>query len=135
VAAGDAEQELSSGPGAPKLARDAVVFVAGDLPEQIVQDARLLTSEMVTNSIKHGPTDVPAPVGLLVDVSCDRLRVEVSDFGSEVPTLRQPDDNGGYGLSLVDQLASRWDTSRTAGGNLTWFEFDLPNPGALPQRR
>ena len=67
-------------------------------------------------------------------MSRHRLRVEVADAAEGAPRLTAPYDTGGYGLSLVDQLASRWDSTRTAAGNLTWFEIDLPQPGAKPER-
>jgi len=128
-------RELRAGPGAPRTARDAVTFVAGDLPENAVEDARLLTTELVTNSVTHGSAIANATVGLLVDVNRERLRVEVTDVGGESPRLAEPHAAGGYGLSLVDQLATRWDTSRLDEGNVTWFEIDLSSPGARPERR
>jgi len=30
----------------------------------------------------------------------------------------------GYGLRMLDRLASRWDVERTAHGSRVWFEVD-----------
>jgi transcriptional regulator with XRE-family HTH domain/anti-sigma regulatory factor (Ser/Thr protein kinase) len=113
----------------PRAARDAVTLVAGDIPSQALETARLLTSELVTNSIRHGPS-APATIGLFIEVANDRMRVEVSDGADAAPRLRPPTENGGHGLTLVDTLATRWHTSRDGDRNLTWFELDLPAPGA-----
>jgi transcriptional regulator with XRE-family HTH domain len=111
----------------PRAARDAVALVAGDIPSEALETARLLTSELVTNSVKYGPPP-PANIGMFIGVARDRIRVEVSDAADAAPRLSS--DRGRYGLKLVDSLASRWHTERAADGNLTWFEVDLPAPGA-----
>jgi DNA-binding XRE family transcriptional regulator/anti-sigma regulatory factor (Ser/Thr protein kinase) len=113
----------------PRAAREAVSLVAGDIPTDVLEAARLLTSELVTNSVKYGPPS-PAIVGVFVDVGRDRLRIEISDDASGRPQLKPPGEWGGYGLALVDALASRWDTARDGGRNVTWFELRLPAPGA-----
>jgi anti-sigma regulatory factor (Ser/Thr protein kinase) len=111
------------------MARDAVSLVAGDIPLDALETARLLTSELVTNSVTHGPA-APASIGLYIDVARERIRIEVTD-SADVPPRRKPaTEDGGYGLTLVDALATRWDTGRDRDQNLTWFEIDLPAPGA-----
>lgn len=115
----------------PRAAREAVALVAGDIPTAALETARLLTSELVTNSVKYGPP-APAIVGVVIDVARDRIRIEVSDAAAAAPQPRPPSPSGGYGLALVEMLASRWDTVRDADGNVTWFELDLPQPGVQP---
>jgi transcriptional regulator with XRE-family HTH domain/anti-sigma regulatory factor (Ser/Thr protein kinase) len=128
-------KELTASTRAPRAAREAIAFVAGDLPTGIVQDAQLLASELVANSVVHGRTTKGTKVGLLVDIDRERIRVEVADGAAGAPALR-PDapGAGGYGLLLVENIASRWDTARVKNGNLTWFEIDLAQPGAQPNR-
>ena len=111
---------------APRAARDAVSYVAGDVPGEALETARLLASELVTNSVKYGPSD-PASVGVFIDVARDRIRVEVSDM-ADAP-VRLSSEDGRYGMKLVDALAARWHTERSGNGNVTWFELDLPAPG------
>jgi transcriptional regulator with XRE-family HTH domain/anti-sigma regulatory factor (Ser/Thr protein kinase) len=113
----------------PRAARDAVSLVAGDIPSDALETARLLTSELVGNSVVYGPP-APAIVGVFIEVGRERIRVEVADEADTPPRLGSPRDDGGYGLALVDTLASRWDTAREGGRNITWFELDLPAPGA-----
>lgn len=115
---------------APRAARDAVAFVAQDIPQQELQTARLLVSELVTNSVRHGPREGSATVEIHVTVARLVLRVEVADGSSLSALPRTPTDEGGYGLVLVSAMASRWGAGLQDGRNVTWFEIDLPLPGA-----
>ena len=114
---------------APKAARDALSFVGADIPEESLQTALLLASELVTNSVVHGPSD-PNTVGLVIGVERNVLRVEVSDGSPHAATLKPQSEGGGLGLTFVAEMASRWGSGRDAVGNVTWFELDLPLPGA-----
>jgi len=119
-----------AGPGAARAAREAVAFVAGDLPSESLQTARLLVTELVTNSVKHGPKIESASVAVEIEVDRDVLRVAVTDAAPDRPELKEPDPNGGgYGLTIVDRLATRWNTERNGRHNTTSFELDLPRPG------
>lgn len=128
-APGELRKAFPASEHTPRAARDAVSLVAGDLPSEALETVRLLTSELVTNSVKYGPSP-PAIVGVFIDVGRDRIRIEISDAAGAPPQLRPPSSEGGYGLTLVDALATRWDTAREGEGNLTWFELELPVPGA-----
>ena len=113
----------------PRAARQALSSLAADLPDELVGVARLLVSELVANSVRHGPSGSSAKIGLYVHIERNRLRVEVSDGSARPAKARPADETGGYGLLLVDSLSSRWDTSRVGELNVTWFELDLPLPG------
>jgi two-component sensor histidine kinase len=114
---------------APRVAREAVAFVAPDIPEHELQTARLLVSELVANSVRYGGRGRAATVELLVGVERSRLRVEVADDSPVAARLKPPSDEGGYGLALVEAMASRWGAGLQDGRNVTWFELDLPLPG------
>ena len=47
---------LAANEHAPRSARDVVSFVGSGIPEETLEIARLLTSELVSNSVRHGPT-------------------------------------------------------------------------------
>jgi hypothetical protein len=64
-----------------------------------------------------------------IEVERTLIRVTVSDSAPEPPLLITPSSDGGYGLTIVDALASRWETTRHGHQNLTWFELDLRHPG------
>ncbi|GAA3295190.1 hypothetical protein GCM10020295_21690 [Streptomyces cinereospinus] len=96
----------------------------------IVDDAVVLTSELVTNAVVHA--------GTTADVLCLRLdggvRIEVADHypEREVPlqgaavTMTSPDREGGRGLQLCAALAGRWGVDYTPTHKQVWFRLDLP---------
>jgi len=128
-APGELRKAFPASQHTPRAAREAVALVAGDIPTEALETARLLTSELVTNSVKYGPAS-PAIIGVFIDVGRELIRIEISDAAEAHPRLKPPADGGGYGLTLVNALASRWDTARDGGRNVTWFELRLPAPGA-----
>jgi transcriptional regulator with XRE-family HTH domain len=115
---------------APRHAREAMSAVGAGLRNENLETARLLMSELVTNSVRHGPTSEGATVGVFIGVGRDRLRVEVSDGATERARPKSPSQDGGYGLSLVAALATRWGAGREGEMNVTWFELDLRSPGS-----
>jgi anti-sigma regulatory factor (Ser/Thr protein kinase) len=108
------------------MARHALRDLSGRLPPPVLEDVRLLVSELVTNSIRHAGLSSDAWIHLRVDVLPERVRVEVSDpgpgfeAGPMTPSIYQ---DSGWGLYLVGQVADRWGIDR---GDRTkvWFEID-----------
>ncbi len=95
------------------------------------ETARLLVTELVSNSVRHAsaPADTTVRVDIAVDPVC--LRVEVHDEGADEPELVRGDsDGGGFGLTLVDRLADRWGIDHDDMGTRAWFELSLGT--ALP---
>ena len=94
--------------------------LAGDLDHTVA----LLTSELVGNAVRHSGTADPAErIVFHARLSEDHVRVEVADHGPGFdPEIRH--DTAGFGLRLVDKLASRWGVERTARGCRVWFEVD-----------
>lgn len=96
----------------------------------IVDDAVVLTSELVTNAVVHA--------GTAADVLClrsdDGVRIEVADRypEREIPlqghpaTMGSPDREGGRGLQLCAALAGRWGVDYTPTHKQVWFQLDLP---------
>jgi anti-sigma regulatory factor (Ser/Thr protein kinase) len=117
---------LAPNPEAAGRAREALAFIADGIPEPELESARLLVSELVTNSLVHAPR---GPVELFIAVERNRLRVEVADSSPEPARPKAPTEEGGYGLSIVAAMASRWGADLQDGRNVSWFELDLPLPG------
>jgi transcriptional regulator with XRE-family HTH domain/anti-sigma regulatory factor (Ser/Thr protein kinase) len=122
-------KQLSSLPTAPSAARETLRFVAADVPQGTLEDATLLVSELVTNSVRHASTAPTDPIGVRIRVGRDVLRVDVVDRS---PSSARPVAKGdaGYGLAFVAALATRWGAGREGGLNVTWFEMDLAQPGS-----
>ena len=117
-------------PDAVALARDAVVqAVARERSSaQRIEDLRLLTSEIVTNALRHAGMGSESSITVGVDISPDRVRVEVVDHGPgfDPDALPTPSAErvGGWGLVLVQELADRWGVIRD-DPNSVWFELTI----------
>jgi anti-sigma regulatory factor (Ser/Thr protein kinase) len=126
-AASQIKVQLESGPAAAGWARNALLPLDRRIESVVMEDVRLLVSELVTNSVRH--SQMPAADHVQLDVSVDSgtVRVEVCDTGTGFePRPREPERTriGGWGLLLVDKLADRWGV---ASNDLTrvWFEIDM----------
>jgi anti-sigma regulatory factor (Ser/Thr protein kinase) len=115
----------------PALARHKL---EGWLPETLADShrgaLRLLVSELVTNSVRH-VTGSQQPVELAVRIGSRAIRVEVHDGGSGFKPAGKPEPrgaDGGFGLFLVERMASRWGVD-TRDGTRVWFELDLAAGG------
>ncbi|WP_393097309.1 SpoIIE family protein phosphatase [Streptomyces sp. LN325] len=96
----------------------------------IVDDAVVLTSELVTNAVVHAGTSA--------DVLCLRsdegVRIEVADRypEREIPlqasavNMGSPDREGGRGLQLCAALAGHWGVEYSPTHKQVWFQLDLP---------
>ncbi|MFD8209595.1 SpoIIE family protein phosphatase [Streptomyces sp. NPDC059695] len=96
---------------------------------ELVDDAVVLTSELVTNAVIHA--------GTAAEVLClrsdDSVRVEVSDRypEREIPvqggrSLGSPDRENGRGLLLCAALAHRWGVDYSPTRKHVWFHLNLP---------
>jgi anti-sigma regulatory factor (Ser/Thr protein kinase) len=94
------------------------------LSADLAHTVALLTSEVVGNAVRHaGPLTATQKIVFHARLSEDHVRVEVADHGPGFdPEIRH--DTSGFGLRLVDKLASRWGVERTARGCRVWFEVD-----------
>ncbi|HEX6264587.1 MAG TPA: ATP-binding protein [Actinomycetota bacterium] len=110
---------------ARRFVRDSV----GPVPSRIVDDAILLTSELVTNAVRHAGLDDQDEIEVTVSVDPRILRITVRDRGPGFdPEAMVPrSDEGGWGLDLLRRLSSRWSVDRDSAGTDVWFEIDLPD--------
>jgi transcriptional regulator with XRE-family HTH domain/anti-sigma regulatory factor (Ser/Thr protein kinase) len=107
---------------APALARAALATTAIGIPVDAFDAAALLTSELVTNSVRHSRSDW---VEVAIILTADVLRIEVSDQDRHTIRPRTPDFDGGWGLTIVGELATRWGVERHSAGKTVWIESDL----------
>lgn len=115
---------LLSLPGAPRSAGEARSFVRRLLEdaghEEWVDAATLAVSELVTNGVIHGHTDLE----LTGRVEDDHVRVEVRDFNPTLPSPRSYDDHAttGRGLELVAAVSQAHGVESLGGaGKVVWF--------------
>jgi hypothetical protein len=109
---------------APARARQTLGDLAETLPAEVLRDAQLLVSELVTHRVRRLP-EGRGTLKLEVSMSGSRVRVEVVDFepgparadiGSNEPAL-------GWELQVVAQIADGWGIRRN-GRSTIWFELE-----------
>jgi anti-sigma regulatory factor (Ser/Thr protein kinase) len=116
-------------PGQPDQVRTARTFVGKALGElgTITDTAVLLTSELVTNAVRHSNSREPGgSVVLVVLEVCDGVRVEVTDNGSDLslPVVKGDVFSAdGHGLYLVETMAVQWGYLRDQAGTTVWFRL------------
>ena len=103
------------------------------LPDQVMREGTLLATELVTNSIRHAGLEPDGYIDVAATWSGTVLRVIVRDSGSAGPppeivagSIRpSPGGQSGWGLYLVDKLATRWGTNLEGSAGF-WFELEYP---------
>jgi len=121
-----ASWELPAESYAVREARHFVRQQAGSwgLPENTVDTAELLVSELATNAVRHAAGPGPIEIRLSYD---ERLTCEVADqVGAEPRPAALPDDleESGRGLFLVSELSADWGSRRTSTGKVVWFALE-----------
>lgn len=96
-------------------------------------DAVLMTSELVTNAVRHAHT----LLRVMVSIADQTLRVEVSDDDPTLPVAPDPEHHAtsGRGLRIVDDLADTWGITPTTDGKTVWFELHLGHGDTSPTRQ
>jgi anti-sigma regulatory factor (Ser/Thr protein kinase) len=126
---------LAARPAAPAEARSQVL--AAICTWHVPVDpavAVLLTSELVTNAVKHGAGDT-----VLLDINCSggQFRVDVHDSSCFLPVQvdAPAEAEAGRGLMLVTSLSEEWGTYRIPAGKAVYFTLAFQHgPGEGPER-
>ena len=120
----DVALRLPASPEAPQRARAFVQQRWTHLPSEVVDDAALIVSELVSNAVNA------TAEGLLVLLELHRgyARVEVVDGSSELPRIGRPGptESHGRGLLLVAALASEWGVDARPPGKAVWARLAIP---------
>ncbi|MGQ0678314.1 MAG: ATP-binding protein [Actinomycetota bacterium] len=116
--------ELPATPESAKAARKAIETLG--LTASMLSDALLLTSELVTNSIKYSGLGPDENIRVTASWKGPVLRIGILDRSGppEAPVagaiLPSPGATSGWGLFFVDQLSERWGYENGKG---YWFEL------------
>lgn len=84
----------------------------------------LLASEIATNAILHGEHDGDQLLEVRIEHHDQSLFVSVTGPGAFRERVRGPDDPGGFGLSLVGRLSSRWGIDAGEHTTRVWYRID-----------
>ena len=93
-------------------------------PSKVIA-AELMTSELVTNAVRHAGLLEGDLIGLDIHLQPETIHVSVVDGGPGMDPDRpiSGGDEGGWGLLLVDRISDRWGIRRTHPHSV-WFEID-----------
>jgi anti-sigma regulatory factor (Ser/Thr protein kinase) len=107
--------------------REVLEGLRGELDKSVLDDLRLIVSELVTNSIRHAGLRTGDPITLEISVDEQAIRLELRDRGRgfEPPpaTPASPFQESGWGLFLVSKLTDRWGVSTQGGVTTVWIEI------------
>ncbi len=110
---------------ARRLIRTALFTWALD---ELADDAALVVSELVTNTVLHAPCR-------LIRVTVTRLapgtvRIGVVDRSPKFPVRCESETGGtcGRGLAVVEKLTTRWGTDPLPWGKRVWGQLDRCAP-------
>jgi anti-sigma regulatory factor (Ser/Thr protein kinase) len=114
---------LSGGPEAGARARRALSRLRADIDPPLMETLRLLVTELVSNSVRHAHSET---VVLRIVVGRSAVLTEVTDEGpgfDPAQTGRSTNNEGGWGLFLVERLAHRWGVAQDGDATRVWFEL------------
>jgi signal transduction histidine kinase len=117
---------IAGGSRAPERARSWIESAASWLPTELESTLLLLTCELVNNAVRHGGAAEDHVIELeLAALDAGRVRVQVSDPGvgfEHTPRDAPLDEEGGWGLVLIDSMAESWGVEQDDGTRV-WFEL------------
>lgn len=93
----------------------------------------LLVSELVTSAARHAKSSDVITLELEVVQTCLRIEAYRCRPGLAAPRTAGEFDDLGFGLALMDCVASRWGVRETVTGTTVWAELDVqdePGPRA-----
>jgi anti-sigma regulatory factor (Ser/Thr protein kinase) len=101
-------------------------WLTGKATQDTLDDAELVATELLTNSVRHAGLRADDVVRVRVAALDAVLHLEVEDSGhAGKPRRRKPDPlHGGLGLNLVDALSLHWGVDGN-GHTLVWADLPL----------
>jgi len=112
----------------PEARRLACEVAAQYCDEEQYRSFELVVTEVVSNAVRHGSGEDPEPIRLAVTPKDGYMCVQVTDSGPGLvprPGAFESDDDGGFGLFIVEQLTRRWGVTREDKRTRVWFELDF----------
>jgi anti-sigma regulatory factor (Ser/Thr protein kinase) len=112
---------------APATARTLVLSYRDRVTGVLLEEAQLVLSEMVTNSLRHSGAAPEEGLVIRTRLTDTGLRLEVENPGQDgVVALRAPGGarGGGYGLNIVEHVSRRWGVERGSdAGTRVWADL------------
>ena len=101
-----------------------------DLPEDLVGEAEVVASELLTNALRHARPLSDGTVRVRWKIRGDVVEVEVTDGGgttTPTPAPRSVWLQSGRGLRIVRSMAHEWGVTEDRTGNVVWATLGGPS--------
>ncbi len=134
------EDSIALNVDAPAAARAvATATLRGRVPASVLERARLVASELATNSVLHSGAGDDAKLIVRITLTRATVAVEIEDSGRDgtiAPRAGDAVNGGGFGLAVVQTLSESWGLERAAaGGTRVWARLARAAPPRVPTRR
>jgi anti-sigma regulatory factor (Ser/Thr protein kinase) len=109
--------------GAPAQARRIIAEeLSSRLPDGMLDDIKLMVSELVAQGVVHAGREPGGPVMLDLSVNGD-VRCRVLDHGPGfAQRVEQETERRAWGLRVVEELSDRWGMQCSPQRTEVWFE-------------
>ncbi|NHI18872.1 ATP-binding protein [Phycicoccus endophyticus] len=119
-------------PAAVASVRKAVVadLTGRDLPEDLVGEAEIVASELLTNAVRHARPLSDGTIRVRWKIRGEVVEVEVTDGGGATtpkPAPRTVWLSSGRGLRIVRSMAHEWGVTEDRTGNVVWATLGGPS--------
>ncbi|HET7763196.1 MAG TPA: ATP-binding protein [Phycicoccus sp.] len=101
-----------------------------DLPEELVGEAEIVASELLTNAVRHARPLSDGTIRVRWKIRGEVVEVEVTDGGGATvprPAPRTVWLSSGRGLRIVRALAHEWGVTEDRTGNVVWATLGGPS--------
>lgn len=101
-----------------------------DLPDELVDEAELVASELVTNALRHARPLSDGTIRVRWKIRGEVVEVEVTDAGGETvphPAPRTVWLSSGRGLRIVRSIAHEWGVTEDRTGTVVWATLGGPS--------
>ena len=103
---------------------------ARDLPEELIDEAEIVASELLTNAVRHARPLSDGTIRVRWKIRGDVVEVEVTDGGGATvphPAPRTVWLSSGRGLRIVRSVAHEWGVTQDRTGNVVWATLGGPS--------
>ena len=103
---------------------------AREMPDELVDEAELVASELVTNALRHARPLSDGTIRVRWKIRGDVVEVEVTDGGGATvpkPAPRTVWLSSGRGLRIVRSMAHEWGVTEDRTGNVVWATLGGPS--------
>jgi hypothetical protein len=118
------EIELPLEPESAQRARSAITPLGAHADVSSFDDVRLMVSELVCDALATDPRPPNGAISMEARVTGGVTQVTVRFEGMtlRVPARKPKPADPGWGVYLVQTLATRWSARHTDGSTYVWFE-------------